>query len=301
MTYQSIRRSAYLVAVIASWLLPELRPAAIADGAVPQRIVSVVPAVTEMLFAIGAGPRVVAVSSFDEQPPEVRRLPRVGALIDPDLERILTLRPDLVIVYESQTDLRAQLERASIPMFVYRHAGLADVTQTMRALGDRTGAHDAALRTAADIEQRLDAIRSRVSARPHPRTLLVFGRDPTTLRNIYASGGDGFLHDLLELAGGKNVYRDIPRQSVQATTENILALAPEIIVELKYTGELDPSAIARERSVWNTLSAVPAVRAGRVHLLIGDEFVVPGPRIATAAERLARTLHPEAFAHDAQP
>lgn len=295
MTYQSIRRSARLAAAIASCLLLELRPAAIAEDAAPQRIVSVVPAVTEMLFAIGAGPRVVAVSSFDEQPPEVRRLPRVGALLDPDLERILTLRPGLVIVYESQTDLRAQLERASIPMFVYRHAGLADVTQTMRALGDRTGVHDAAAGAAVDIEQRLDGVRRRIASRPHLRTLLVFGRDPMALRNIYASGGVGFLHDLLELAGGKNVYSDISRQSVQATSENILGLAPDVIVELKYTGQQDAAAVARERAVWNTLSAVPAVRSGRVHVLVGDEFVVPGPRIPLAAERLARTLHPEAF------
>src|SRR6476469_11238530 len=81
----------------------------------PQRIISLVPALTEMLFAIGAGPQVVAVSSFDEYPPEVLKLPRVGALIDPDLERLPSLRPDLVIVYESQSDLRKQLDRASIP------------------------------------------------------------------------------------------------------------------------------------------------------------------------------------------
>ena len=88
----------------------------------PTRIISLIPAVSEMLFAIGAGRQVVAVSSFDDYPPEVLKLPRVGALLDPDLERILSLRPDLVIVYESQVDLRRQLERATIPMFVYKHA-----------------------------------------------------------------------------------------------------------------------------------------------------------------------------------
>ena len=102
-------------------------------GAAPTRIISLIPAVTEMLFAMSAGPAVVAVSSFDEYPPQVKSLPRVGALLDPDLERILSLRPELVIVYESQTDLRRQLERAGIPMFVYKHAGLADVTLTIRA------------------------------------------------------------------------------------------------------------------------------------------------------------------------
>ena len=105
----------------------------------PGRIVSLVPAVTEMLFAIGAGPQVIAISSYDQDPPEVQRLPRVGALLDPDVERILSLRPDLVVTYGSQTDLKQQLDRASIPIFDYRHAGLADITATIRRLGAATG------------------------------------------------------------------------------------------------------------------------------------------------------------------
>ena len=94
----------------------------------PARIVSLIPAVTEMLFAIGAGPQVVAVSSFDRYPPEVARLQKVGALIDPDVERILSLRPDLVAIYGSQGDLRVQLERAQIPIYVYSHAALPEIT-----------------------------------------------------------------------------------------------------------------------------------------------------------------------------
>ncbi len=103
-------------------------PRVSAQAKPPQRIISVIPAVTEMLFAIDAGPQVVAVGTFDRYPPQVDRLPRVGALVDPDVERILSLEPDLVAVYASQTDLRTQLARADIPMYVYSHAGLADVT-----------------------------------------------------------------------------------------------------------------------------------------------------------------------------
>ncbi len=134
----------------------------------PTRIISLVPAVSEMLFAIGAGPQVVAVSSFDDYPPEVLKLPRVGALLDPDLERILSLRPDLVIVYESQVDLRRQLERASIPTFVYKHAALADVTATIRQLGARVGRDEGA--AAASRPHRREA-------RGHPGDGLPAGPD----------------------------------------------------------------------------------------------------------------------------
>ncbi len=101
----------------------------------PQRIVSVVPSVTESLFAIGAGPRVVGVGSFDKYPPEVERLPRVGALIDPDVERILSLRPDLVVTYASQDDLNAQLAHAGIRTFPYKHGGVDEILELDSRVG----------------------------------------------------------------------------------------------------------------------------------------------------------------------
>ena len=144
---RTLCRSRTLAPVVAAiglalWLHPSVVTQSPAKP--PARIVSLVPATTEMLFAVGAGDRVVGVGSFDRFPPEVERIQRVGALLDPDVERILALRPDLVVVYRSQTDLLAQLARAQIPPFVYAHAGLADVTATLRELGARVGAGDRA-------------------------------------------------------------------------------------------------------------------------------------------------------------
>ncbi|OYW04320.1 MAG: hypothetical protein B7X11_03090, partial [Acidobacteria bacterium 37-65-4] len=173
-----------------------------APSAAPIRIVSIVPAVTEMLFAIGAGPQVVGVSSFDHFPAEVETRTRVGGLIDPDVERILTLSPDLVIVYGARSDLAARMARAKIPTFTYETGDLANVTATIRRLGARVGRAKAADTEAARIERELDAIRKRVAGQPRYRTLLIFGREPGSLRGVYASGGVGFLHDLLEIAGG---------------------------------------------------------------------------------------------------
>jgi iron complex transport system substrate-binding protein len=260
----------------------------------PQRIVSLIPAVTEMLFAIGAGPRVVAVSSFDKFPPEVKKLPKVGALVDPDLERILSLRPDVVAVYGSQTELLKQLERAQVPVYVYRHAGLADVTTTIRELGARVGRSEAAARLATDIEGRIDAVRRRVQGRSRPSTLIVFGRESGALRGVYASGGVGFVHDMVTAAGGANVFADVKRQAVQATTELILARRPEVILELR-AGSMTADELKRETRTWNSLSAVPAVRSGRVVLLADERTVVPGPRVAEGTELIARALHPDAF------
>jgi iron complex transport system substrate-binding protein len=260
----------------------------------PRRIVSLIPAVTEMLFAIGAGSRVIAVSSFDRYPPEVASLQKVGALIDPDVERILSLRPDLVAIYGSQTDLREQLERAKVPTYVYSHAALADITTTIRSLGERIGHSREAVDLARRIESRIDGIRHRVGTLPQPRTLVVFDREPLALRGIYASGGFGFIHDMLEAAGGQNVFADVKQQAVQATTELILARRPDVILELRG----DPIAAdmkRREIATWQALASVPAVRTGRVYFLDQQLTVIPGPRVADAIELIARTLHPDTF------
>jgi iron complex transport system substrate-binding protein len=229
------------------------------------------------------------VSSFDHYPPEVERLPRVGALVDPDLERILSLRPDLVAAYGSQTDLRAQLERAGVPLYVYRHAGLADISETIRTLGARVGRADAAGNLAGEIERHLAAIRARTAGHARPRTLVVMGREALSLRGIYASGGIGFIHDMLVAAGGANVFADVKKEAVQATAELILSRKPDVIIELK-PDALSPAMLERETEVWSTWSSIPAVKNRHVYLIADERTVVPGPRVAEGVEVIARTL-----------
>jgi iron complex transport system substrate-binding protein len=264
-----------------------------AGAAAPTRIVSLIPAVTEMIFAMGDGGKIVGVTSFDRHPPEAARITRVGALLDPDVERILSLKPDLVVVYQTQVELKQRLDRAGIPYYSYEHRALADVTTTIRAIGTRIGAPSRGERLAGDIERDIATIRSSVSRLARPRTLLVFERNPSALRDIYASGGYGFMHDMLDAAGGADVFADIRQQSVQASTELILTRQPEVIIELRYGDGVRADAIPREMQAWNALASVPAVKNGRVHALVGDEFVTPGPRVGEAIRRLARTLHPE--------
>jgi ABC-type Fe3+-hydroxamate transport system substrate-binding protein len=249
-----------------------------------------------MLYAIGAGPRVVAVSSYDSYPPEVKKLPSVGALLDPNVERILSLRPQMVVVYGSQTDLKQQLARAGIGVFDYRHAGLPDVTTTIRALGQRTGTSARAEEVAGGIERGLDDIRRKVKDRPRPLTLLVFGRERLALRGLYTSGGIGFLNDMLEAAGGANVFADVKVQAVQASTEQILARRPDVVLETRAANSAWPAGDRQaELNVWNALGSIPAVRNHRVIFLFDDRIVIPGPRVVEGTLVMAKALHPESF------
>ena len=187
------------------------------------------------------------------------------------------------------------LARARIREFTYSNTDLAGVTSTMRDLGQRLGLAPQANRAADEIERHLASTRSRLVGLARPRVLLVFGREPRALRNIDAVGGSGFHPDMLDAAGAVNVLADVRRATVSLTIEAILTLAPDVIIDLHYGDQLASTDMKAERAVWNQLPAVPAVKTGRVYLLLGDEFVVPGPRIADATEKLARALHPDAF------
>lgn len=287
------RRLRVLIVLLLGW--PCLRPASALVQAPPQRIISLIPAVTEMLFAIGAGDRVVGVSTFDHYPAEAEQRANVGGLVDPNFERILSLRPDLVIVYGTQGDLISRLNQVHVPMFNYQHAGLADITVTLRAIGERVGRREAAETLAARIEAAIAETRARVAGRPRPRAMIVFDREAGSLQGMYASGGVGFLHDMLGVAGGVNVFADVPRQSIQVSSELALARAPDVIMELHWGDAWTPDHIAREQAVWQKLPSLPAVRTGRITMLIGDKWSVPGPRVVESIQAMAKALHPELF------
>jgi iron complex transport system substrate-binding protein len=148
---------------------------------------------------------------------------------------------------------------------------------------------------AKQVEVKLQSIRTRVSKYPKPKVLLVLGREPDAIRNVYASGGIGFLNDMVTAAGGINVFAHIQREAVRPTAEGVLAASPDVIIEIRAEGLLSPTTTSNQPNVWNALSAIPAVQKDRVYFLTGSDLVVPGPRVAKATERLARTLHPAAF------
>ena len=261
-------------------------------GQQPRRIISLVPNVTEILFAIGAGPQVIAVSTYDVEPPEVRSLPTVGALVDPDTERIIALRPDLVITYGSQADLQTQLKACRFHSSTIATAASTTSWSRCARSGSAPGTSQQADKVARALETAIDAVRKRVAGKPRPKTLLVFGREPGSLRNIYASAGSGFLHDMLTVAGGEDVLQDIDKESAQISTEMILARRPDVIIELNSANRLNDADLKAVLDPWSALSSVPAVRNKRVIILTGSGLTVPGPRVVDGIERMAKALHP---------
>ncbi len=267
-----------------------------AVGFVPERIVSMSPAVTETLFALGVGERVVGVTRFCLQPETARSLPKVGGYLDPNWEAIVALEPDLVIGMESQGEMERRLGALGIPVVRVDQHRLAGILDSFELLGRMCGVPDRGKELRRTVEGRLESIREAVRGMPEPRVLLSVGRrvGGGRITSIWTAGPGTFLDDVLEAAGGVNVVTgSVTGTYPELTIEGIVELDPDVILDLVPEGEGDESMIESARNDWKNLDVVRAVSVGRVEVLSGRFLSIPGPRVAEIVEVFARALHPE--------
>lgn len=250
-----------------------------------RRIVSLAPSVTEILFAIGAGESLVGIDNFSDHPADrVRAIRRIGSNLEPSVETIVALNPDVVITAMSanrQQTVEA-LERLGIPCFVTDTRRAADLPGTFRRLGALAGHADGAEREIARIQAALARVRSQAQGRPAVRTLIAIWREP-----LFVAGRDTFTQDLLEIAGGVNVASDVAG-FVRYPVERLLKSQVDVIIMPTHA----PEDRGREQAAsWQVWPVLPAVRSGRIHAVQDALLIRPGPRVADAAEMLFAVLH----------
>lgn len=269
--------------------------AARSHAAGPARIVSTSPSITETLFALGLGDRVVGVSTYCRFPPEVTKLPKVGSFLKPDAELVAGLRPDLVIVHEIGNGLDRRLGSLRIPFVVVERGSLASAYSSMREIATAAGIPERAETLVADVQRRLDMVRRTAAARPKRRVLFIIGRRPGLLADLVAVGPGSYINELIEIAGGTNVLAiagqpEYPRISM----ETVLRLNPDVIIDTVDMGDTEVERRERQpinERLWNAFDMLTAVKTGRVHAATTDALVVPGPRVVEAAEWVARILN----------
>lgn len=260
---------------------------------IPQRIVSLSPDLTEMLYGVGALGRVVGVSNYDTWPAETAKIPRLGQLQSPDYERLTALRPDLVIINNAQAPfLEGTLKDLGLRVLQTSNRSLAEIYDSMIAIGHATGNDRQAAKLVAVTREGLDSVARKMAGVAKPRVVMIVDRTPGTLRDLYAATDGSYLAELVKIAGGRIPLAPTARGYTRLKKEDLLASDPDVILDFVHNPQ---SRLAGDpMEAWRELPELKAVRTGRV-VPVNEDFVPhASQRIVQTAELFARLIHPEA-------
>jgi len=263
----------------------------------PQRIVSLSPSVTEILYGVGAWPQVIAVSQFCTYPEDVKNKPRVNGWDKTNLEQVMALKPDFVIGVDAQEPfLRDKLNGLGVRSLFLKSQTLSDIFASIEDIGRATGYEPEATDLSAKTQREIDAVRKAVAGRPQPRVLCVVDRVPGTIRDLYTATRGSYLDELITIAGGESIAPVAEHGYGKINKEAVLTLNPEVIIDMvqgsKGNFGEDPEA------VWNELGEVRAVRDKRIYSMTDPSVIHPSQFIGHTAQVFARALHPESFTNE---
>ncbi len=282
-------------------LLAAVLAAVLQPAPAPQRIISLSPNVTEILYGIGAFDRVVAVSTFCDYPPEVEKLPRVGGWTNTNLEQVLSLKPDLVILTDAQAPLvEDRLRSIGIHTLSVQSQTLEDIFAAVEVIGKAVGNSARAAALVEEMHAELHDVSEKTAGLPRPSVLVVVDRLPGTLRDVYVATGNSYLTSLVTIAGGTPITPEASHDYVRISSEALVSMDPEVVFDMVQAlnapvavpgmSELaeDPNA------VWQTVR-IRAVRDHHVYSLTDKRLVHPSQFAIRTAREMATRIHPEAF------
>ena len=251
------------------------------------RVISLAPNLTEIVFAVGGGDRLVGRTSYCDYPPEAKAVAAVGDTLHPNLERIIALQPQVVLISTaSQLEVfTQQLQSQNIAVFVTDPHDLEGVFKSIEQIGSMLGQSDQATIVVQKLRERANAVEAAVKQKPPVRVFYQVSAEP-----LYTAGHDAFVTDLMRRAGATSVTAHVPGAWPKFSNESALAAKPEAII-LPTGGSMG----AANSSVTEALRQSPAALSGRVYKINDDHLARPGPRSLDGLEAMARALHPEAF------
>jgi len=278
-----VRRFCFLTLLLASF-------AGAADF--PQRIVSLSPDLTEMLYGVGAFSRLAGVSNYDTYPPEVVKIPHLGQLHNPNLEKLTASRPDLVIINNAQAPfLEETLKGLGLRVLKTSNRSVEEVYAAMIAIGHATGNDREAAKLVADTREGLDRVRRKTAMLPKARVVMIVNRTPGTLRDLSSATDGSYLADLVEIAGGRIAIPRVPSGYARLSKEDLLVTNPDIILDFVHGPK---SSLAGDPlDAWRELPELKAVRDHRVLGVSADYVPHASQRIVQTAELFVRLIHPD--------
>lgn len=254
-----------------------------------ERIVTMAPALTEMVFALGKGDKIVGNTKFCNFPEEAKTITRVGGLLDINLEILISLQPDVVIFYPENLKKMKILE-GKAKLVVVPHTSLSDIIGGISMISKALGVEQKGAELISNINRRLDGLRQKTAGKRREKVLLIIGRNPDKLSNMYIIGKSDFLNDLLHAAGAVNAYGGgIHYPSI--SVESVVGMNPDVIIELSAFNE----GIEEEKvfGLWESFSFISAVKSKRIRIITDDLWLIPGPRVAEIAEKMHHLIFGE--------
>jgi iron complex transport system substrate-binding protein len=262
------------------------------NQAVPGRIAILSPSAIQIVFALGAGHRVVGVTRYATFPPEAKKMNVLGGLQDISYEQMTALRPDLIITQNASERLEEYAAQRNISLMSLAIETAEDMYAACRAVGRRLGLEEQGARLARKIEHALNKVRSRVAGLKTTDCFISVDRNPGPLVGILSTGRNTFVTQMVEIAGGRNIFDDMQIKYPMISKETLLVRNPEVVLEFK-PGIVSEQKREMLKKDWEALSGLPAAANSRIHVIDHADALIPGPRMAEVAEQIALVLHPE--------
>ena len=252
----------------------------------PQRIVSLAPGITETLYALNLDDKIVGVTTFCNWPPQARQKPRVGGFTNPSIEKIVSLKPDLIIATAdgNRKDTVRQLERIGLPVYVTNPSDTAGILKSILHIGEITNRQKAARELVGKLQKRLNNITTQINHKSKPRVFFQIGLEP-----VITAGRGTLINEVIERAGGVNVAGLDTARYPRYSAEGIMGAAPDIILFAPMAGDKE---FAAGKSFWQEFKGVPAVDNNRIYPIDTDLISRASPRIVDAIEKMALIFHP---------
>lgn len=254
-------------------------------------MVSLSPHITEIIFALGAQDKLVGISDFCTYPPQTDQIERIGGLLNPNLEKLLSLKADLFIGTPAHQELALKLSEQHLRTVLLANDRFEDIFNTIDSIGVLLNKTDQAYKLQKTIHDSLAYYLAKVPRmQQKPKALLSIGREPGSIRKITASGNNTFIAEMWRQNGAENAFADLPAKYAQISSEALLQKNPEIIIEFKFKESWNTQKNIANKKEWASLHNLQAVQRGHIYTLTGDYTLIPGPRIYLLARDYQQIL-----------
>jgi iron complex transport system substrate-binding protein len=260
-----------------------------------RRIISTSPSITETLFELGLKDRVIAVTDFCKYPEEACRLPSIGGMLNPNMEKVISLTPDLIIHQSGNQRLRNNAKSVGIKTLEVRMGNLEEIFDSIKKLGVALNCQEQANKLTLHLTSGIAFYQEQLKGFPKKEVLLLLGDSSDPARDLYAAGPGTFLNELLNLSGGTNIIRDSPARYPKLSKEHIIKKSPEIIIEAGPKSNLPQREIDIRIQEWNRFPTIEAVKKKQIYFIGADYILIPGPRLLKTIEQFSKAIHPNLF------